>query len=250
MRSWPADDKSRRATICRRCSRLSQRIEHDRPTCFIAYTIKGFGLPLRRPQGQSRRPDDSRADGGASRDACDDPAGPRMGAVRGPRRSRPSAAGFPRRGRRSRPTGSAASGAAASPCLPNCRSPTQTVTVDAGGLRHDPRTRSRAAQTPLAERIVTTSPDVTVSTNLGAWVNRRGLFAREALADTFKKRTHRLDVHLGVLAEGPAYRARHRREQSLHPALGARPVAFASTASGCCRSARSTIPSSRAASMR
>jgi pyruvate dehydrogenase E1 component len=38
----------------------------------------------------------------------------------------------------------------------------------------------------IAERIVTTSPDVTVSTNLGGWVNRRGLFAREALADTFK----------------------------------------------------------------
>jgi pyruvate dehydrogenase E1 component len=41
-------------------------------------------------------------------------------------------------------------------------------------------------QSPLAARVVTTSPDVTVSTNLGAWVNRRGLFAREALADTFK----------------------------------------------------------------
>ena len=38
----------------------------------------------------------------------------------------------------------------------------------------------------LVDRIVTTSPDVTVSTNLGAWVNRRGLFAREALADTFR----------------------------------------------------------------
>ncbi len=38
----------------------------------------------------------------------------------------------------------------------------------------------------LADRIVTTSPDVTVSTNLGGWVNRRGLFAKEALADTFK----------------------------------------------------------------
>jgi pyruvate dehydrogenase E1 component len=38
----------------------------------------------------------------------------------------------------------------------------------------------------LVGRIVTTSPDVTVSTNLGGWVNRRGLFAREALADTFK----------------------------------------------------------------
>ena len=38
----------------------------------------------------------------------------------------------------------------------------------------------------LADRIVTTAPDVTVSTNLGPWVNRRGLFAREAMADTFK----------------------------------------------------------------
>jgi pyruvate dehydrogenase E1 component len=40
--------------------------------------------------------------------------------------------------------------------------------------------------TPLADRIVTTAPDVTVSTNLGPWVNRRGLFAKEALADLFR----------------------------------------------------------------
>jgi pyruvate dehydrogenase E1 component len=40
--------------------------------------------------------------------------------------------------------------------------------------------------TELAARIVTASPDVTVSTNLGPWVNRRRLFAREAMADTFK----------------------------------------------------------------
>ncbi len=39
---------------------------------------------------------------------------------------------------------------------------------------------------PLADRIVTTSPDVTVSTNLGGWVNRRGLFARQAKSDTFR----------------------------------------------------------------
>jgi pyruvate dehydrogenase E1 component len=38
----------------------------------------------------------------------------------------------------------------------------------------------------LADRIVTMSPDVTVSTNLGGWVNRRGLFARENRADTFR----------------------------------------------------------------
>ncbi len=39
---------------------------------------------------------------------------------------------------------------------------------------------------PLAQRILTTSPDVTVSTNLGPWVNRRGLFARAEIADTFR----------------------------------------------------------------
>jgi len=37
----------------------------------------------------------------------------------------------------------------------------------------------------LARRIVTTSPDVTVSTNLGPWVNARGLFRRSAVADVF-----------------------------------------------------------------
>jgi pyruvate dehydrogenase E1 component len=41
-------------------------------------------------------------------------------------------------------------------------------------------------ESDFARHIVTTSPDVTVSTNLGPWVNRRGLFARQAMADTFK----------------------------------------------------------------
>jgi pyruvate dehydrogenase E1 component len=40
---------------------------------------------------------------------------------------------------------------------------------------------------PLAARLVTTSPDVTVSTNLGPWVNRRGLFSTRPIADTFRK---------------------------------------------------------------
>ena len=38
---------------------------------------------------------------------------------------------------------------------------------------------------PLADHIVTTSPDVTVSTNLGAWVNQRGLFRRKNRDDIF-----------------------------------------------------------------
>jgi len=43
------------------------------------------------------------------------------------------------------------------------------------------------SNSPLAERIVTTSPDVTVSTNLGSWVNRRGIFGHEPMADLFKE---------------------------------------------------------------
>ena len=39
----------------------------------------------------------------------------------------------------------------------------------------------------LADRIVTTSPDVTVSTNVGAWVNQRGLFRRSEVVDIFAK---------------------------------------------------------------
>ena len=39
----------------------------------------------------------------------------------------------------------------------------------------------------FASRIVTTSPDVTVSTNLGGWVNRRGVFSARERADTFRE---------------------------------------------------------------
>ena len=38
----------------------------------------------------------------------------------------------------------------------------------------------------LSRRIVTTSPDVTVSTNLSGWVNRRGVFLSSERADTFQ----------------------------------------------------------------
>ncbi len=40
----------------------------------------------------------------------------------------------------------------------------------------------------FAGRVVTTSPDVTVSTNLGGFVNRRGVFQRRAHEDVFKRR--------------------------------------------------------------
>ncbi|WP_456318777.1 1-deoxy-D-xylulose-5-phosphate synthase N-terminal domain-containing protein [Belnapia arida] len=46
--------------------------------------------------------------------------------------------------------------------------------------------RGQGAAAPIASRIVTTSPDVTVSTNLGAWVNRRGVFDRHLKNDVFR----------------------------------------------------------------
>jgi len=46
--------------------------------------------------------------------------------------------------------------------------------------------RGQGALKELAERIVTTSPDVTVSTNLGPWVNRRGVFDRHTRNDVFR----------------------------------------------------------------
>jgi len=39
----------------------------------------------------------------------------------------------------------------------------------------------------LADRVVTTAPDVTQTTNLGGFVNQRGLFRRSELADVFHK---------------------------------------------------------------
>lgn len=54
----------------------------------------------------------------------------------------------------------------------------------------------------LANRIVTTSPDVTVSTNLGSWVNRRKLFARESMADTFKAERIPSTYHWTFTPEG------------------------------------------------
>ncbi|MEZ0303227.1 MAG: transketolase, partial [Hyphomicrobiaceae bacterium] len=44
-----------------------------------------------------------------------------------------------------------------------------------------------AEDSELSKRIVTTSPDVTVSTNLGAWVNRRGLWAHTEAEDVFRE---------------------------------------------------------------
>ncbi len=46
--------------------------------------------------------------------------------------------------------------------------------------------RGQGEYADLAAHILTTSPDVTVSTNLGPWVNRRGVFDRHTRNDVFR----------------------------------------------------------------
>ncbi len=70
----------------------------------------------------------------------------------------------------------------------------KALLVDIGGRTSTQVTFGRIlndlakGESELATRIVTTSPDVTVSTNLGGWVNQRGLFHRSEIDDAFKNR--------------------------------------------------------------
>ena len=157
---------------------------NDRPTCFICYTIKGSGLAARRAQGQSRRHDDARADGPAAR-GDEHPRRPRVGQVRGAEDAGERIAGVPR------PRAVRDETARAVIVAPRVEvpselaitiQPTMSTQFGFGALLNE----LGRGDSDFVKRIVTTSPDVTVSTNLGPWVNRRNLFAREKMADTFK----------------------------------------------------------------
>jgi pyruvate dehydrogenase E1 component len=159
------------------------RIDHDRPTCFICYTVKGYGLPfaghkdnhagLMTPAqmdafrtAMAIRPGHEwdRFEGLATPDSEIESFLARV----------PFAQGGPRR--------LTAPQIAVPDALKVTIQNEMSTQTGFGALLNE-----LARETsPLAERIVTTSPDVTVSTNLGPWVNRRGLFARQRMADTFK----------------------------------------------------------------
>ncbi|MCK8786990.1 transketolase [Roseomonas sp. NAR14] len=157
---------------------------HDRPVCFIAYTIKGSGLPLAGHKDNHAGLMNP-AQVATLRQAMGVREGHEWEPFEGPDlpaeslRAFLDAVPFVQRGTR------------------RYRSPAVTVPP---ALDLPPRAGAVSTQAgfglimhgisrrddEFAARIVTTSPDVTVSTNLGAWVNRRGLFAREELADTFR----------------------------------------------------------------
>jgi pyruvate dehydrogenase E1 component len=156
-------------------------IDHDRPTCFLAYTVKGWGTPIAGhkdnhgglmtkaqmaawqvhmgvPEGQEWEPMAGVDDPAALRDFL---SGVPFFA-RGPRRFADAPLPVP---------GIAAAG------------DREISTQAAFGKILDDLARGDSA---LAARIVTTSPDVTGTTSLGPWVNRRKLFARTRRADTFR----------------------------------------------------------------
>jgi pyruvate dehydrogenase E1 component len=158
------------------------KVDHDRPICFIAYTIKGFGLPFAgHKDNHAGLMTPAQMD--TFRSAMSIRPGHEWDKYEGlgiaPAELEAFLARVPFAARDQRKQ------AARIPAPAELPVPSQPVTSTQAGfgtllneLGRDP--------SPLAERIVTTSPDVTVSTNLGAWVNRRGLFAREQMADTFK----------------------------------------------------------------
>jgi pyruvate dehydrogenase E1 component len=159
------------------------RIDHDRPTCFIAYTVKGFGLPIAGHK-DNHAGLMTPAQMETFRQAMDIRTGHEWDLFEGLRAEPgqvkafldqvPFAAGGPRRLK--------APKYPAPDQLAVTIQPEMSTQFGFGALLNE----LAREKTALAERIVTTSPDVTVSTNLGPWVNRRGLFARESMADTFK----------------------------------------------------------------
>ncbi|WP_323014735.1 transketolase [Devosia sp.] len=157
-------------------------VDHDRPVCFLAYTVKGWGTPIAGHK-DNHGGLMTKAQMAAWQQHMQVPEGREwepMAAVPDPDALRaflarvPFFAAGPRRLDDKR---------IAVPPLPAPKADRETSTQAAFGRILDDLARG---DSPLAERIVTMSPDVTGTTGLGAWVNRRKLWAREARADLFR----------------------------------------------------------------
>ena len=155
--------------------------QDDIPTLFIAWTIKGHGLPfaghkdnhagLMNPTQMA-----------ALREAMGVGEGREWETLEGiGNNARPAVEALLERSRIARDKRDRSFGKVAVPAIPAPAGDEQSTQAAFGRILLD---LSKAGG-ELAERIVTTSPDVTVSTNLGAWVNQRGLFRREEVADVF-----------------------------------------------------------------
>ena len=160
-----------------------ESVDDDRPTCFIAYTIKGHGLPFAGHK-------DNHAGLMNLEQMRDWQA--RMGVPQGSEWE--PFAGLDTDARELRafidkaPFNSQGTRRLSAPdiAIPDVLPPSRKRTSTQAGFGRI-LDEIAAAGGPLAERIVTTSPDVTVSTNLGGWVNRKGLFAHTPAEDVFRE---------------------------------------------------------------
>jgi pyruvate dehydrogenase E1 component len=157
---------------------------HDRPVCFIAYTIKGFGLPIAGHKDNhaglmtAKQIEGLRSALGIREGHEWDPfegLGPEAAAVEEFLARVPFVQGGARR---------LEAPVVTVPEKLEVRAQPVMSTQHGFGLLMQGIARG---EEEFARRVVSTSPDVTVSTNLGPWVNERGLFAREEMADLFKK---------------------------------------------------------------
>ena len=163
---------------------FEQAGQHDRPVCFIAYTIKGHGLPLAGHK-DNHAGLMTQAQMDALQTAMQVRPGQEWEKFEGldipPEQMASFLKAVPfvqKAGRRF-----TAPKIEVPATLPLPRQSTLSTQAGFGLLMFE----IAKTDTAFAARLVTASPDVTVSTNLGAWVNRRGLFARAEMADVFRK---------------------------------------------------------------
>lgn len=158
---------------------------HDRPTLFLCYTVKGFNLPLAGHKDNHaglmnpKQMDGYRQQLGI-REGHEWDKWEASGQDPASLQSFVDAAPFFAKGSRRYEADTVP--VPKSLPRPDTAEKTLSTQMGFGHILHE----ISKADEELAKKIVTTAPDVTVSTNLGAWVNQRGLFAKEELADTFK----------------------------------------------------------------
>ncbi len=153
----------------------------DVPTLFVAWTIKGFGLPFAgHKDNHSGLMNPTQAH--ALRDSMGISQGEEWQPLSGiGANGLPGVEALLERCRIRRDKRDRSFGTISIPAIPAPGGDEQATQAAFGRIMLD---LSRSGG-ELADRIVTTSPDVTVSTNLGAWVNQRGLFKRREMKDVF-----------------------------------------------------------------
>lgn len=158
--------------------------QDERPTLFIAYTVKGYGLPLAgHKDNHSGMMNAAQIEG--LREQLSIPAGAEWEPWAGlGDKARTALEDFVARSPLARKAPEPLAPAIPLPArLPVPEGAEQSTQAAFGRILHD---LARSGE-PLADRIVTTAPDVTQTTNLGAFVNQRGLFRRQELADVFQR---------------------------------------------------------------